>query len=224
MKKALITIASILAVSTWITACSPNTAGTPESPVTTTAEVEEAEFSTGSWDGSTFTSPWLNIRITFPEDSIIATEEQIKEITGVASEIMQESKVSNEVQTKVAEFTTKYDFLVMMSDQMTNIQLIHENVSLTTLGKGISAKDYIEVVKTQLSALPDFGYEFEETETVTLGGQEFTKMSSTSSGGALIQDYYVVLKGDYISGLTVSYTPDSAESATSIISGIVAAD
>ena len=258
MKKNFIALASILAVSAWMTACSSGKTDFPEPPATTTAqgtetktdtaetetpetEASEAEtpeteapkakktsgssdFSTGAWDGYTFTNSWLGISITFPEDCIIATEEQIQEVLGAGQEVLINSGVANESQTKISDFTSAYDFMVNLPDGGSSIQLMHENVSIATLGKGISADDYLSSVKTQLASLTDYGYEVGEFETVTLGGQTFTKMPVTAFGGAMYQDYYAISNGKYVSSLIVSYLPDSAEMVEEIISGITAAE
>lgn len=42
-------------------------------------EVEE-EFQTGTWDGLTFSNPWLGMTITFPEDSHVLSESEMQEI------------------------------------------------------------------------------------------------------------------------------------------------
>lgn len=228
MKKILITIVAILTVSIGITACNSDTTDSSASAALTVEaeeaeEAKEAEFSFGSWDASTFTSPFLNISITFPEDVVVATDEQIKERTNVTHEMLQDNELFDETQSQMTNLLTKYDFIVVLSDQKSNIQLIHENVSLAASDKDMAVKDYIQGAVSELSKLP-FEYKFEDTETVTLGGQEFTKLSSTAAGGSIIQDYYVISNGKYISSLIFTYSPDSAKSAASIISGITAAD
>lgn len=231
MKKNLVVLSVGLILSAWLTACSSGNTQFPEPPATSSAKdletIAEAgkteEFSTGSWDGYTFTSPWLKLAFTFPEDCTISTEEEIQKVLGAGQEVLINNGVANESQYKVVEFTTAYDFMVFLADQTSNIQMVHENVSVATLGKGISAEKYLDAVKTQLSALKDYGYEFEEYETVNMGGQTFTRLSISALGGAMLQDYYCLSKGKYISSIIVTYTPDSAESVESIIAGVTAA-
>ena len=79
MKKNILVLSAAFFTSAWLAACNSGNQPFPEPPAATeiketetTAEVKKtAEFSTGSWDGYTFTSPWLNLTFTFPEDCTI---------------------------------------------------------------------------------------------------------------------------------------------------------
>ena len=231
MKKNILVLSAAFFPSAWLAACNSGNQPFPEPPAATeiketetTAEVKKtAEFSTGSWDGYTFTSPWLNLTFTFPEDCTISTEEDIKKVLGTGQEILVNNGVSNEVQYKVAEFTTAYDFMVILPDQSSNVQLVHENISVATLGKGMSASQYLDTVKEQLGALEDYSYEFKDYEDVNIGGQTFTKLSVSALGGAMLQDYYCISKGKYISSIIASYIPDSAETVEAVMAGVTAA-
>lgn len=231
MKKNILVLSAALLASAWLTACSSENKQFPEPPAITedkvtetTAEVKKtAEFSTGSWEGYSFTSPWLKLVFTFPEDCTISTEEDIKKVLGTGQEILVNNGVSNEAQYKAAEFTTVYDFMVILPDQSSNVQMAHENVSVATLGKGMSAEQYLDAVKEQLGALEDYGYEFKEYEEVNIGGQTFTKLSVSALGGAMLQDYYCISKGKYISSVIASYIPDSAETVEAVMAGVTAA-
>lgn len=233
MKKNLIVFTFALAAASWVTACGKANTDFPQPPaeavVSETAETPETtapavtEFSTGSWDGYTFTSPWLNINFTFPEDCTIGTEEDIKRITGAGQEVLVNNDIVKESQTKISDFTTVYDFMVTLPDQISNIQLLHENVSIATLGKGISEEDYIKTLEEQLKLLTDFQYEISDTETVELGGRTFTKLPVSALGGAMLQEYYCISNGKYISSLIVTYVPESADTVQSIIEGITVA-
>ena len=80
MKKNILVLSAAFFTSAWLAACNSGNQPFPEPPAATeiketetTAEVKKtAEFSTGSWDGYTFTSPWLNLTFTFPEDCTIS--------------------------------------------------------------------------------------------------------------------------------------------------------
>lgn len=241
MKKTLITI-TVLALSAWMTACGSGNTKFPEPPKTTavsadadvleetdsadeTTEEETTEassgsgsFSTGQWDGNTFITDWLDMKITFPDDVTIATEEEIKSLMGDTSD-----GTLKESEAKYIEFTTAYDFLVTLSDNATNFQLMHENVSLATMGKGISAEEYLDIAKEQFESIEDYNAEFSEVETVTLGGSEFLKLSVTIMGGVMMQDYYCVSNEKYVSSMIVSYLPETAEAVNSIMEGITTA-
>ena len=136
MKKNILVLSAAFFTSAWLAACNSGNQPFPEPPAATEIKETEttAEFSTGSWDGYIFTSPWLNLTFTFPEDCTISTEEDIKKVLGTGQEILVNNGVSNEVQYKVAEFTTAYDFMVILPDPSSNFQLVHENISVAALG------------------------------------------------------------------------------------------
>ena len=84
----------------------------------------------------------------------------------------------------------------------------------------MSAEQYLDAVKAQLGALEDYGYEFNDYEDVNIGGQTFTKFSVSALGGAMLQDYYCISKGKYISSIIASYIPDSAETIEAVMAGV----
>ena len=105
-------------------------------------------------------------------------------------------------------------------DRSSIVQMLHENVSVAALGKSMSAEQYLDAVKAQLGALEDYGYEFNDYEDVNIGGQTFTKFSVSALGGAMLQDYYCISKGKYISSIIASYIPDSAETIEAVMAGV----
>ena len=96
MKKTILVLSAAFLASVWLAACNSGNKPFPEPPeateikeTETTAEGKKTtEFSTGSWDGYTFTSPWLNLTFTFPEDCTISTEEDIKKTTSYNQRIL----------------------------------------------------------------------------------------------------------------------------------------
>ena len=59
--------------------------------------------------------------------------------------------------------------MVILPDQSSIVQMLHENVSVAALGKSMSAEQYLDAVKAQLGALEDYGYEFNDYEDVNKG-------------------------------------------------------
>ena len=51
-------------------------------------EGKSSGFQTGTWDGLTFTNPWLGISITMPEGSYVFTEEDMEAVLGAGKEVM----------------------------------------------------------------------------------------------------------------------------------------
>lgn len=184
-------------------------------------EVEE-EFQTGTWDGLTFSNPWLGMTITFPEDSHVLSESEMQEILGAGQDILVNNGNFTEAQLKIADVTTVYDFMVALPDGQSNIQLAYENINITTMGRGISEADYLDVLSDQLTQIADMQYELGEKEEAEIAGQTFTKIHASVMGGVMYQDYYCIRKGGHMATMTISYLPDCQESVDEIIAGITA--
>lgn len=187
---------------------------------TDSADGKESDFRTGSWDGLTFTNPWLNLVITFPEGSYIYTDEEVKTLLGAGQDILINNGNYTESQLTMAKALTVYDFMVALPDGQSNVQLVYENIKLTTGGKGIEPADYLELVSTQLKSVADMQYETGQPSEVEIAGQTFTKLSATLMGGALCQDYYCIRIGDRMVTMNISYLPDSASTVEELVSGI----
>lgn len=79
-----------------ITACSPGNTGIHTKPTQETEESsrqtvvvdEEDGFVTGTWDGLTFSNPWLGLSLTLPEDSYVYTEQDMAVVLGEGENIL----------------------------------------------------------------------------------------------------------------------------------------
>ncbi len=180
----------------------------------------EVSFQTGTWDGLTFTNPWLNLTIPFPEDSYVYTEEEMKAVLGAGQDVLINNGTYTESQLALAEALTVYDFMVTLPDGNSNVQIAYENVKLTTGGKGIKAEDYLKLVSSQLSSITDMKYQMDDVSQVEIAGQAFAKLSATLMDGAFCQDYYCINVGDRMATITVSYLPESVSVVEELIQGI----
>ena len=194
---------------------------TTEAP--TEAKEEGPAFQTGTWDELVFTNPWLGLTLTFPEDSYVCTEEEVQAVLGAGQEVLVNNGNYTEAQLKLSEATTVYDFMVVLPDGQSNIQLAYENIKLTAGGMDISAEDYLNIVWEQVSKIADMQYKKEGEEKVDLAGQSFAKLSASLMEGALYQDYYSICLGDHMVTMTVSYVPESKDVVNELIAGITAA-
>ncbi len=181
---------------------------------------EDVDFQTGAWDGLTFSNPWLGLKVTLPEDSYIYTEEDMQAVAGAGQEILINGGNYTDLDMKIADAVTVYDFMASLPDGQSSIQLAYENVRLTTRGQGISAAEYLEVVWQQLASIGDIECKLEGTEETELGGKTFAKISVSLMGGAIYQDYYSMCKGSHMAVFTVSYLPESKAVAEEMMEGI----
>lgn len=187
---------------------------------TTVESTDAAEFSRGTWDGNTFTSNWLNMKVTFPDDVTIMTEEEIKQATGVGQDVLQDNGNYSDAELKEQEALSVYDFMVWLPDGSSNASLVYEDV----LGRKMDGEAYLAQVQEQLAAVADLQYEFNEIENVTLGGNTFAKLHASAMGGSMYQDYYSMNKDGRMVSMIISYVPDSQEMAEEIVSSITTAE
>lgn len=196
---------------------------TPEEEKTDEKDSGEPSFQTGTWDGFTFTNPWLNLTILFPEGSYIYSEEDMETVLGAGQDILINNGNYTEAQLTLAEALTVYDFMVELPDGNSNIQLAYENVKLTTGGKGIDAEDYLNLVSSQLSSITDMKYQIGNLSQEEIAGQTFAKLSTGIMDNTYYQDYYSIKVGDHMATLTVTYLPESASVIEELIQGITKA-
>lgn len=181
---------------------------------------EYGRFRTGTWDGLTFSNPWLGLEITFPEGSAVFSEEDMRKLVGDSGEILVNSGNYEDIQEKASEALNIYDFMVTMPDGRSSVQLVYLNTEKVASGREISAEDCLAQMAEDLSAIGDMGYELGEIEKEELAEKEFARLSASLMGGALYQEYYAVRAGDYVAVLTASYEEEGRAAVQSLIEGI----
>ncbi len=191
---------------------------TEEAPI----EAEPVEFTLGSWNGNTFENQWLNMSITAPEGSVIATDEEIAELMGVGTEILAASLDANaDAMNKINELKTSYGFMIYDETQSSNAILAYDNLAMTPGGTDMSADEYLDAtIETVLAA--DLGYEVLNQDPVELAGKEFSHAKVSLFDGAAYQDYYLYrdMNDDHIACLILTYTEDTKPAADALIDSI----
>lgn len=218
MKKRILTGILVSAAIAVLTAC-----GGAGDAKTAGAE-NKVEFARGTWEGTVFTNPWLNLKVTFPSDAVISTDEEIKAMMGGAQDLLTDSGNITEQAAELSQQLSVVDLMVTLADQSTSFQMIYENTALATKGKGISAEDYLKNVETSLLQVEMMEYESSPIETVEIAGETYTKLSVTAAGGIMNQDYYCLEKKDdtRIASIIVSYLPENKSVVDEILNSIEA--
>ena len=173
---------------------------------------------TGVWDSNVFTNEWLNFKMTVPEDSRIMTKDEMSSAIGT----LESTYINGGDEENLSKYANIYDCMVILPDGMSSIQLIYENTAKTTAGKNIKAEEYLDILKEQLTTAGS-DYVLSDPTTKELAGRTFTFMSTTFSGGAAIQDYYLVKEGNYMATMLISYPSTYQSTIDEIISSITTA-
>ncbi len=214
-----------------ITACSTGSAGIRTKPPQETAESsrqtvvvdEEDGFVTGTWDGLTFSNPWLGLSLTLPEDSYVYTEQDMAVVLGEGENILINNGNYTDEQLQEALITNIYDLMAAFPDNQGNIQLVYENTRYSAAGKDMSEEEYLDEIARQLTSVADISFEIGEKEQVELAGQTFVRLSTRSMNGAMYQEFYCLRMGNRMATLTINYTPDFQDQVKALIEGITAA-
>lgn len=182
------------------------------------------DFKTGSFNGKVFTNEWTNMKFEFPEDFVIASQDEIKELVkqGNAGMYADNEKLEKAM-NKAAELKLAYDFMVASADNSINFQLSYENLSLSVGGTSMDEKQYLDTALKPILENEDLGYSIINEEKVTIAGKEFLRTSVSGYNGAIRQDMYCHKIENRMMVLAVTYVPDfpeAAETVSEIISKI----
>ena len=169
-----------------------------ESNIDTSSNLESssdtiAEFSLGTWNGSTYTNDFLDLSYTLPENWIKYNDKQIAELMNLSSDLVYGD---NEFLKEAAKLTSVYYLF-------TQDPLINNNVSVfsekTILD--VTPEYYLSQVKTQLEAMSNIKYVIGETSSEYIGGIEYTTLEATIEDSNISQKYYVRKNGNYFMGI-----------------------
>lgn len=181
----------------------------------------KSDFKTGSFDGTVFTNEWANMKFTFPEDIVIASQDEIKDLMkqGNAGLYADDEKLEKAI-NKAAELKLAYDFLVSNADGTLNFQLFYENLSLSIGGTNYTEKKYLDTSLEPVLANKDLGYELLNEGTRTIAGKEFLCYSLSGYNGIVMQDMYCYKQDNRMIIFAVTYTPDKEKEAADIVDKI----
>lgn len=162
----------------------------------------------GIMEGNVYTNESMGIQATFPEGCVMYSDEEIAQVVGSGSEIMEEVYDSDSLENSIAG--TIYDVIAVTADQSANIQIVIEDTQ-ATMGMSLKAATYAQaMVNTLKTTYESAGITIGEP-TVTeenLGGLDFEVVSLSVNG--MTQEYYVHQVGNYMLLFTVTYTDRTA--------------
>jgi len=182
-------------------------------------DVQDTEDSSGYKKGSTtdttFESEYLDLRFTLPEGFVMATDEDLQMMMGLATEL---TELDADL-VEYANITTVYEMMASDITSGTNVIVFVEKLSFSNL----TAEQYLTALKAQLEMLTNPVYELDdEISSVEIAGQSYQQMSaSTIMYGMVMTQTYTVRK---IDGRMVGFiiTNTSAEGEMDIADALMA--
>jgi hypothetical protein len=164
----------------------------------TTKSDEDTDFVKGVIDGDVYTSDFAGIKFTAPEGWTFAKEDYILSMMNISLDVVGDDLAVNKA---LLEQAVIYDALCMDETTGANIIFEYENLAKEVPDPDkYTMDDIIDSFDKQLSAISSIKYEKKESDTVTLAGQEYTKLvySAEMSTLSMEQVFYVRREGDLV--------------------------
>lgn len=172
------------------------------------SEEETVTAERGTFDGNVYTNESMGIQVTFPEGCTMYSDEEIAQVVGNGSDIMEEAYDSDTIENSLSG--TIYDVIAVTADQSANIQIVMEDTEVTA-GKELDADLYAKAMVNSLkTAYTSAGVNIGEPTITeeTLGGLDFTVVSVSVNG--MTQEYHTHKVGKYMLVFTMTYTDGAA--------------
>lgn len=142
--------------------------------------------------GDTYTSTPAGVRFTLPDGWRFYTDAELAELIGTTASSM---GIENFEDT-LANQVSVYDMMAINNTTQESVMVLYEN-TIKSAGKSVTATEYADAVKTNLSSM---GYTVSYAESTFLGNTQFVSMTATypASGVTLEQKYFCRSIGDYV--------------------------
>lgn len=181
---------------------------TPESSTPET----NGKFAHGKMDGNVYTSEFLGFKAEFADGWMLMTEDVLAQYNGI-------DDMSDENVNKVLDTNAMSYEMMAAKDEVTNVNIVIENLNLTNGGNLISAEDYIDAVLPNLEAQFKAAAENVEVKksTASFLGSEVACINTklTVEGVDKAQCIIPMSKGAYIANIT--FTGVSEAEVTSVM-------
>lgn len=164
---------------------------TEQNEETNVEQQKRPEFSMGEWNDNVYTNDFLGLEFNLPEGWGYSSDEELEETN-----------------KQVAEQNGVYYVSAMDPTTGNNINIFSEKPSVN-----ITTEEYINQLKTQLSAVEAIAYEIGETSKEEIAGREYDtlEMTATISGIEVTQKYYMYKIDEYfVSMIVTSVTGEDA--------------
>lgn len=228
MKKAL-TVLLPLALFALLAACG-DAAPAPETPTsapTVTASPEptpaptETPFTRGVIEGQTYTSAFLGLRFTAPEDWSFADDEALAQRMGLSLDIIGEDVYGDkaELAKAIAQQAVVHDMAAFAPGDGANVQLTVEDLEATG-GAALTAEEYAELLRQQLLSVTDLRYEPEETAPGELAGMPCVELLVHLPDYGMDQRFYLLREGKYMISVVLTGAQDALPDAEALFSAI----
>ncbi len=204
MKKNNLILILILSLTMILSGCSSNSKGGDKA----------VEFTQGVSTETGFESEYLNLKFEAPQGFVMATEEEILNMSDLGAEYAELDKDIIDYSKAV----NVYEMMAVDPATSANVIVMTEKLSLSNM----KLEEYMEALKTQLTSVSNMNYKIEEeTSQVVIAGKEYTKLSTTAtvSDVKLIQNYYLRMENGRAEIIITSFIEQSADKEAIMLGG-----
>lgn len=164
---------------------------------------EAEEYTVGKYTDTGYESEYMGFRFTTPEGCTLMTQEQLLQLAGVTIDVLADD--FNEQMMEHAKNAMIYELFAAYESTTTNINVILQPTDTSS----ITLDQVIDASVQQLEAMTAMDCTVsDERSTVTIAGQEYTKLSvdTVANGASLKQEVYIALLPDRMVNITLTYT------------------
>lgn len=175
----------------------------------TEREKEDSSLSIqGTVEDGFYINETFGIRFPITDNMSIMSEREMEAAQGIGSEYLEDEGLISSEQMDEISGGVRYDLTVYLDDRLSNIIVSYEDLDITTSGSiKPDAETYGKALRFTFARLEDFGYEFCEDSTVTLGGKEYYRMDFDvdAMGVACHQIYVMRREENYMISFVITY-------------------
>ena len=195
MKK-ILAMLLVLLMAVGMVACGNGTGGTSQQP-------ENTNFVRGEWTDNLYVNEFLNLKFTLPEGWNKASDEEIAEMMGLATEF---AAGDSSYSTAYNDAKNVYDMVAQDTTNGTNIIVMAENLALSVGGTSYDEKAYADTVSQQLAAQENLDYTFaEEPSEISIDGETYLILKATLYDGQMCQNYLMRRVGKYMETIVITF-------------------
>lgn len=172
------------------------------------------KFSRGIWEGDVYTSEFLDLTFTKPDNWVIATDEEMEQLFGISMDMFDSEDMSDAAKQQVI-----FDMLVSDPETNSNISFMFQNLAVVKGGKAITEEQFAKSLEEQASALEGVTYKAGELQTIKFGENEYKYVNSTLTMQGVEMNQTAIIRkvGNYIFNATVTATAAGGETVEEIL-------
>ncbi|MCL1936317.1 MAG: hypothetical protein FWF57_08110 [Defluviitaleaceae bacterium] len=162
----------------------------------------------GIWDGNVYTNEWLGVRFFMPDNWVIATDEEIADLLGVASDIL--PVLGKDIPAdfwEIAGVTTMHDMLVSEAETGNSVQIIFERLVFPNTQMTVE-----DLMESMMGFLQEVGINaYINPGTTQIGGYNWHSLNTELdvSGTIIYGRQFYSIRDNFARTIVITYSNDA---------------